>query len=53
MFYNHEYSCLHSNPDSSLGPRETKEFRQRIYFIKGGLDDLTARYETDLSATSP
>ena len=47
LFNNREYSCLHCNMDSSIGPRQTRVIKQRIYFLKGGLEDLAARYEVD------
>jgi len=30
-----------------MEPNETKTFQQRIYFLKGSLDDLVARFEAD------
>ena len=45
--------CLHCNPDSSVEPNETKTFQQRIYFLKGTLEDLVVRYEADVNRINP
>lgn len=47
---NCEYSCIHANPRSSLAPGETKYVRERIYFLRGSLSDLEARYRSDVAA---
>src|SRR5262249_6055193 len=47
LFNNREYSCMHCNADSSVKPGETRRILQRIYFLRGSLDDLVARYQAD------
>jgi len=50
LFNNREYGCIHCNADSSLKPLETKTIKQRVYFLRGGLDDLALRYKRDFKA---
>ena len=42
-----EYGCLHAIPYSRLLPGEHKIFRQRVYFLRGGLSTLVTRYDED------
>ena len=45
---NCEYSCIHANPPSRIGPGEEIKVRERIYFLRGSLDDLVSRWKADL-----
>jgi hypothetical protein len=47
LFNNWEYSCLHALPYSAAYPGERVQVRQRVYFLRGGLGALKARYERD------
>jgi len=47
LFNNREYSCLHNDPQVILKPGEKVRIAQRIYFLRGGLDDLVRRYDAD------
>ncbi len=49
LFNNREYSCLHCNPDSSIPAGGSRLTHQRIYFLKGDMDDLALRYENDIN----
>lgn len=41
-------SCIHSNPDwGVVGPGEEATVRGRVYFMRGGLDDVLACYVRD------
>jgi hypothetical protein len=44
---NCEYSCLHANPPSRLGPGEEIKVKERIYFLHGPLDALVSRWKAD------
>ena len=46
---NCEYSCIHANPPSRIEPGGEVKLRERIYFLQGSLDDLVARWKSDLS----
>jgi formylglycine-generating enzyme required for sulfatase activity len=51
LFHNREYSCLHCNPVPRGGARDaTLRVKQRVYFLKGGPEDLVKRYERDVKA---
>ena len=41
--------CIHSQqmPVVSLGPEETARFRQKVFFVEGGLDDCVSAYGAD------
>ena len=41
--------CIHSQqmPVATLSPGETVEFRQRVYFVDGGLEECVAAYDAD------
>ena len=47
MAHNRVYGCLHCIPPSHVPPGEQRKARQRIYFLKGNLETLIQRYETD------
>ena len=47
LFNNWEYSCIHSNPPAPVGPGEKRSVKKRLYFLKGGLETLVARFEAD------
>jgi len=47
MLNNREYSCLHCDSESRLEPDQTIRIVQRIYFLRGGLDDLVSRWQSD------
>jgi serine/threonine-protein kinase len=47
LFNNWEYSCLHAVPYSAAQPGERVQVKQRLYFLRGGLNALVARYEKD------
>src|SRR5262249_25143199 len=40
LFNNREYSCLHCNPESTLGPGQEKIILQRLYFFRGSPAEL-------------
>ncbi|MFC1717004.1 formylglycine-generating enzyme family protein, partial [Candidatus Poribacteria bacterium] len=40
------FTCLHA--DSSYPVDESRSSRLRMYFLKGGLDDLLARFDSDI-----
>ena len=47
---NAHYSCLHSRPLwPDIPPSEERQVTGRLYFIKGGPDDLLARWKRDFS----
>ena len=50
LFNNREYSCLHNEPMVALQSGETIRLRQRVYFLKGSLDDLARRFAADRAA---
>ena len=50
LFHNREYSCLHNQPQVILAPGEQVRIAQRVYFLRGGLNDLVKRYEADKAA---
>jgi hypothetical protein len=41
------FTCLH--PDSSYYVDQKRSSKLRMYFIKGGLDDLLSRFDDDIS----
>ena len=42
------YVCLHSDPHvGGLGPRETRRFRAKLYFLKNDPEKLLRRYRKD------
>jgi hypothetical protein len=51
VFHNqgHHFGCIHSHPEAvpSVAPGETVVFRQKFYFVEGGLRDCVARFEED------
>jgi len=46
---NCEYSCIHANPPSRIEPGKEIKIRERIYFLHGSLDELVARWKSDVS----
>ena len=47
---NCEYSCIHSNPPSRVKPGETRHIKERIYFLRGSMEDLMLRWKRDLAS---
>jgi hypothetical protein len=41
-------SCLHTDARVRVGPRSRRVTRQRLYFIRGGVNDLKRRLERDV-----
>jgi hypothetical protein len=40
-------NCLHTEAEIEIAAHSTRTTRQRLYFLRGGLDDLVVRVRTD------